>query len=70
MRERLFLLIICIISPKTVLKTIQETEPNVNRRDTLIKNLLLVPKLANTVERISLRDDEGVMLKPPRKSFL
>ena len=38
---------------KTVLKHIQDSEPNVNRREALVKTLLLVPKLANNFERIS-----------------
>ena len=38
---------------KTVLKHIQDCEPNVNRREALVKTLLLAPKLAKHFERIS-----------------
>ena len=41
------------MSLKIVLKTIQTKEANVNHKDALIKTLLLVPKVANNIERIS-----------------
>ena len=53
MRVRLNIVIIILITimmaPKTVLKHIQDYEPIVNRREALVKYLLLAPKLAPKV---------------------
>ena len=41
------------MSLSTVLNTIKHYESNVNHKDALIKSLLLAPKLAKNIERIS-----------------
>ena len=54
MRQRLlFYTIIIMACLKAVLKTIRDHEPNVNQREALVKTVLLAPKLANNLDRIS-----------------
>ena len=52
MRVRLIFFIFIEMALSTVLKNIQNIEPNVNRREALIKTIVLAPKLANNIERI------------------
>ena len=53
MRERLLLNICLIMSLSSVLTFLKNNETNVNHKTALIKTLLLVPKVANIVERIT-----------------